>query len=195
MAGAPSGNNNAQKHGLYKKTPDAVVVVAADVSSVEMAVLARDLGGAALWIADELAARIANIEHKDQKLVSLYASVGQELHQVAAELEGESGIKPAPLGKLSDAGYEELMRESARALSLILSQCAAAYQHVFDAETALGYGLFRMGGVNPVLHSLAGSMRSAKRIMREMAANQSWRVNGADDKDDLTARLMRMLNG
>jgi len=170
MPGAPMGNDNAAGHGLYRAKPARHVRVLPGVGRAEMAEYARDLSAGALWIAEALAGSLdPMVEHKDRKLIGLYASVAQELAQVAAELEGATGIKPAPLGGLTEEGFERLMAQEAKALELILNQCISAWKHIQDREEIEKDGLLRRGEdgweTNPVLGYLAAAMRSAKRII------------------------------
>jgi hypothetical protein len=205
--GAPARNANAQGAGLYVSNPERRVRVAATVDTLDMAGFAADLGSGALWIAENLAAKLDELELVEgRKLIGLYASVGQELAQLAAELEGETGIKPAALGQLSEARYEALMAKETRALELILNQCIGAWMHIKDREEIEQNGLIRtyeytdddgelvkVNEVNPVLNYLAGHMRVAKRIMREMAANLAWKNRGVEREDDLTVRLLNVI--
>lgn len=202
MGGAPAKNNNAQGHGLYSSQPERRIRVAHDAELGQMATWAEDLASGALWIAEALAGQV-ELPIEANKLIGLYASVSQELNQVAAELEGESGIKPAALGQLPDDRYETLMLKQAKALELVLNQCIAAWQHIKDHEDINHDGLFirwldedevEHTDVNPVLNYLAGHMRIAKRIMREMAANRAWKVRGVEREDDLMARLLKAID-
>jgi hypothetical protein len=206
--GAPTRNINATGHGLYTVNPERRVRVAADLDVAEMATFANDLGSGALWIAETLASKLDDLGLMEgRKLIGLYASVGQELAQLAGELEGETGIKPASLGQLSDARYQGLMIKQGKALELILNQCIGAWQHIKDHEDITQDGLVRIVEqtsddgetvkiceINPVLDYLAGHMRVAKRIMREMAANLAWKNRGVEREDDLTVRLLKEIS-
>lgn len=201
--GAPAGNGNAVSHGLHSSHPARRVEVQPSVTFAEMATFADTLADASIDIADSLAARL-DVAHKDAKLVGLYAAVGQEMAQLAGELLGETGIKPAALGRLSEEQFAALMRKEAKALSLLLSQINTAWSRLKTVEELgvearpdvidLGRGLIRVDGtVNPVLDHLAAHIRAAKRIMRDMAANRAWEQRGALEEDDLAARLLRQL--
>lgn len=192
--GAPVRNSNAAKHGLYASQPTRRVTVPAMPSTSELAVYAQDLADGALWISEALEEYIEKhpVKAEVPRAVGLYASVAQELYQVAAELEGRSGIKAASLGRLSDERFEMLMKKEAKALALILSQCVSAWKRVQDEQEILRYGLVDSEGeLRPALNYLAGHMRSAKRIMREMAANLAWKDRGEQQDDDLSIRLMK----
>lgn len=210
MAGAPGRNDNAKGHGLYSARPQRHVQIQVTVGLPELATYAVELGAAALWVAETLAdAPAARNDIQVAKLVGLYASVAQELYQVTAELEGKTGIKPASLGELSDERYEALMGKQARALELILNQCISAWKHieateeyrqmalVREPDSVSHAGLFIDYGEglepNRALNYLAAHMRAAKRIMREMAANQVWKERGVDREDDLMLRLLKVI--
>lgn len=209
--GAVERNKNASSHGLYSQKPWLKVAVAPDAGLDVMAGYANDLASAALWIAESLA-EVDGLSLKDQKLIGLYATVAQELNQLAAELLGEVGIKPAPLGNLPDAQYEVLMEKHAQALSLQLSQCMSTWNYLKDREEirtevenadqttpVLGKpdGLVRetdgVKTVNTALEYLAAHLRGAKRMMREMAANFIWKHRGSQSEEDLSARLLKVI--
>lgn len=190
--GAPPGNQNAAGSGLYAKRPTVQITVAKDAQMGELAQNAQALADAALWIAEGLDK--AGIEDEQQKVLTLYASVGDELNHLAAELAGESGIKAAALGRLGDVAYETLMINKSRALSLILSQITTAWKRLKDREEIEGSGLVQGDGeLNPVLEYLAAAMRSAKRMMRDWAAAIAWRQGGGDKDSDLAERLMEII--
>lgn len=203
---APAGNDNASSTGLYAKHPTHNVVVPVDAPPSELATLARDLGDGALWIAERLAAEVEHITvdgGKAQKLIGLYAAVAHELQQLAAELEGVTGIKASPLGQLSAKRYVEINTKQTQALSLILSQCRTAWVRLQDRVTVLAAGeaeeeegrkraLVELdGSAFPVLNYLATHMRVAKRMMRDLASNRAWQKRGEDDDSDLTALVMK----
>lgn len=207
--GAPVRNTNAISHGLHSQSPALRVVVPTSAGLIELAEYAGSLGDAAQWIAGSLAEQLGPLD-TDVRLVGLYAAVAGEMAQVVGELLGETGIKPANLGRLDDAQFETLMRKEAAALSLILSQCRSAFQHIKEREE-IGGGASREvegGGqgllifdykkdewrANPVLSYLASHIRDAKRLMREMAANRAWQQRGIEAEDDLAARLVAEIN-
>ena len=192
--GAPRHNANAIGHGLWSKSPALRVTVPAAVGLIEMAEYASTLADAADWIARGLADHVP-VDGEDARLIGLYASVAAEMAQMVGELLGETGIKAANLGRLDDAQFAAMMHKEAAALGLLLSQCYSAWQHVRDQEELAGNkGLMVLSKngwrANPVLNYLAGSIRSAKRIMRDMAANRAWQQRGIEGQDDLAARLM-----
>jgi hypothetical protein len=209
-SGAPAGNKNAAKTGLYIANPSERVIIAPDAGLDVLAQGARDLADAALWIAESL--NSINLTLEDGKLVSLYAAVSQELNQLAGELAGEAGIKPASLGTLSDAQYELLMQKQAKALSLTLSQCMGTWKHIRDREEIrkdvensadqtpvlempAGLIITECGVpfLNPALDYLAAHMRAAKRMMRDMAANRAWRHHGDHPDEDLSERMLKAI--
>ena len=146
---APAGNDNASSTGLYAKHPTHNVVVPVDAPPSELATLARDLGDGALWIAERLAAEVEHITvdgGKAQKLIGLYAAVAHELQQLAAELEGVTGIKASPLGQLSAKRYVEINTKQTQALSLILSQCRTAWVRLQDRVTVLAQQVKEVNG-------------------------------------------------
>lgn len=211
MSGAPEGNKNAVSVGLHTKSPAVRVIVAPDVSIAGLSVYAVDLSDAARWVAEQLADELS-MDHRDAKLIGLYAAVAGEMAQIAGELQGETGIKPSPLGGLTDAQFDTMMDKQARALSLILSQCGSAWKHLQERqEIAAGIPqedrIRLIGGegvvvwdsdkkewrAHPVLTHLAGHMRAAKRLMRDLAANRAWNLRGANDNDDLAARVMKAI--
>lgn len=186
--GAPQANQNAQKGGLYARQPGDWVPVAVGVRPEGLAVFARDLGDASLWLAEALAA----IDTPDAaRAAGLYASVAQELWQVAGEMEGATGIKASPLGTLSDEAFGRMMEKQVSALSLILSQCRTAWRRLRERhEIGAEGGLFDGEKLNPILGYLAAHMRSAKRMMRDLAANRAWHERGQDAQEDLAARIL-----
>lgn len=196
--GAPKSNENASKWGLTSRNPLHKVVVRGTVTMPELAQYASDLAAAALWIAEEIDA-----EGAVPRMVGLYATVAAELEQVAAELAGRTGIKPAPLGEISDEAYERLRDQQAKALSLLLSQCTTAWKRLEGVVLVMGgtredgsrkAALVDMDGDPvPVLNYLAGFLRSAKRLLRDMAANIAWRERGETNVDDLAAAIIREL--
>jgi hypothetical protein len=205
---APDRNTNAISHGLHSKSPAVRVIVPHEVGLIELAAYANDMGDVAQWIASGLAEQLG-ATHPDVRLVGLYAAVAGEMAQVVGEFLGETGIKPSNLGRLDDAQFEQLMRKESAALSLILSQCKSAFQHLRDREELAGStdkGV--IGGAegllvwmetkgwraNPVLGYLASHIRDAKRLMREMAANRVWQQRGIEAEDDLAARLVAEIN-
>ncbi len=200
---APRDNTNATGHQLYSQTPLHRVVVPVNAAPGELATLAKDLGDAALWIAERLAMETTFVRTTDGYEASgLYAAVAHELHQVGAELEGETGIKASPLGKLDEAAYNRLMEQQTRALSLILSQCKSAWVALEARVQVLGekeggdeikrvlMPVEQNGKVLPVLKYLAGHMRKAMRIMRDLAANRAWQLGAHSEEADPAARIM-----
>jgi hypothetical protein len=200
-------NSNAVTHGLRSRNPALRVPVAANVGLVEMAGFASDLADAAQWVARELAEQL-DVMHSDARLIGLYAAVAGELAQTVGEFLGETGIKPASLGRLDDAAFEAMMAKEAEALALILSQTKSAFHHLRDQEELGGSrpDVFGSGSgllvhhpdkgwrTNPMLNYLAAYMRAAKRLMRDMAANQAWKQRGLEADDDLAGRLIAEIN-
>ena len=203
---APRRNDNATGHQLYSQSPFHQVIVSINAPISELASKARDLGDAALWIADRLALEM-NVTHSADvyEASALYAAVAHELHQVAAELEGETGIKAAPLGKLSPEAYDRLIEQQTRALNLILSQCTSAWVSLYARVEVYGEKeavntleeikrilapVGEAGRVLPVLKYMAGHMRKAMRAMRDLAANRAWQIGLNTEDDDPAARIM-----
>lgn len=204
---APTGNDNASSSGLYAKHPTHRVVVTIDAPPSELAALSRVLGDSALWIAERLAAEIEFVpveSPKAQKLIGLYASVAHELQQLGAELDGVTGIKPAPLGQLSVAQYMRVVEKQTQALALVLSQCETACQRLKDRvdvhaakeeEAGQRRVLVELDGSGyPVLNYLATHMRVAKRMMRDLASNRAWQKRDEDGEGDLTSLVMREID-
>lgn len=204
---APRHNDNATGHQLYSQTPLHRVSVPINAAPGELATLAKDLGDAALWIAERLALETTFVRATDGYEASgLYAAVAHELHQVGAELEGETGIKASPLGKLDEASYQRMMEQQTRALSLILSQCKSAWVALEARVQVLGekeggdeirrvlMPVEQNGKVLPVLKYLAGHMRKAMRIMRDLAANRAWQLGNTAEEADPAARIMAVIN-
>lgn len=207
---APRHNDNATGHQLYSKAPLHRVVVPADVTPGKLAEYARDLADASLWIAARLTVEQNVVPTTDvYKTIGLYAAVAHELHQVAAEIEGETGVKAAPLGKLDEHSYATLIQQQTRALTLTLSQLESAWvslqarvevlaeredvADVKDIKRALTPA--EQGGkVLPVLNYLAGHMRNAKRMLRDLAANRAWQMGMNTDDDDPAARIIAVIN-
>lgn len=196
--GAQAKNINAVGHGLHSLTPVRRVEVLPDVGFGGLAVFTNTLVDAALSIARELETRL-HVADDDAGLITLYAAVAGELTQLAGELQGETGIKPASLGTLTDSQYDAMMKKQAEALSLILSQCVSAWQYVQMHEELKGQsGLLVRGKfgelvANPVLARLAGHMRTAKRLIKDMAADIAWRERGSDDDRDLASAVMDVI--
>jgi len=119
--GAPGGNTNAGKDGLWSARPPVRIEVAAAVPLPQLAGLAETISGGALWIAEAL----ADVEHPQvdegevEQKIALYAAVAGEAAHLQAVLEGRTGVRPAPLGELTPQRYERLTRQSAGALSLM----------------------------------------------------------------------------
>ena len=204
---APRHNDNASGHQLYSKTPLHRVVVPADVEPGKLAEFAKDLGDASLWIAARLTVEQNVVASTDvHKTIGLYAAVAGELHQVAAEIEGETGIKAAALGKLDETSYARLIEQQTRALSLILSQLESAWVSLQARVEVLGEkedadNIKRVltpveqgGKVMPVLNYMAGHMRAAKRMLRDLAANRAWQIGLNSEEDDPAARIMAVIH-
>jgi len=191
-------NQNATKGGLWAARPRRTVYVPPDVGAAGLAEFAQDLGDAAIWLAEALAAAGDGAGdgagmHETARATGLYAAVAQELWQAAGELGGVSGIKPAPLGGLGEEAFETLMLKQEKALSLILSQCKTAWARL-KAVQEVGQGLIDgEGRIDPTLTYLAGHMRTAKRMMRDLAANRAWQERGRDGESDLTMRLLEAI--
>jgi len=201
-AGAPAKNANAAGHGLYSDRPRRHVAIPAQPLLPELALLAQDLADSALWIAEQLAVIEEQMDLQASRQIGLYASVAQELAQLTGELLGSDGIKPASLGQLGEEQFDHLMRKQVKALELIINQCAGATLYIRDREEILGTGgglvmhyEEEFNAINPSLTYLAGHMRSAKRIIREMAANLAWKMRGTDDNDDLSTRIFKQIEG
>lgn len=206
--GAPSGNTNAASHKLYSQTPTRYVIISSAVSLAELANFASDLADGALWIAETLAEMPETAAGADQT-IALYAAVAAELHQVAAEIEGKTGIKGSALGELSNERFDLLLEKQAKAMELILNQIITAYKRLQDGEFIRAAaiqnpadGAIMPSGLlvkddkdwvlNPILKYMAGQMRSAKRIMREFAANLQWKAGGNQDSD-LVSKIMKAI--
>ena len=127
--GAPTGNTNAASHKLYSQTPTRHVRVSSAVTLAELAGFAVDLADGALWIAESLAEMPETASGAGQT-IALYAAVAAELHQVAAEIEGRTGIKGSPLGELSNERFDLLLHKQAQAMELILNQIITAYKQI-----------------------------------------------------------------
>lgn len=162
--GAPAGNRNAGRHGLYSERPSVLVPVGADASLDDLAVLVEMMEGAALWIAEELdAVEDPTVEVGDlDVLVALYAAVAGECAHLQAEIEGR-GLKAAALGELETEQYERLLGKSARALELLLSRAASAKARLEGSGMLVATKYDNVRGVNPVLKYLASIFRKAQR--------------------------------
>lgn len=191
MPGAPTKNVNAVTSGLYTRTPSRRVSLKGAMSAGTLAPYVQDLGDASLWIAETLATKAETGE--GQQLASLYATVAHEMFQLQAEMQGVTGIKPASLGRLSEDGFNALIMKQRAALELVLSQITTAVQRVRDVESIEGTGVILDEVVNPVLRYLAGHIRMAKRMMRDMAANWAWQQAAEREDDGLTARLLQAI--
>jgi len=205
---------NAVSSGLYSKSPSQRVKLPALVSVASLAPYAGTMADAAIWIAEGLA---SIRDDRARILVGLYASVAHELYQLQGELAGATGVKPSPLGQLDRDAYEAMMANQARAVELVLSQVASAMKRLRDVEEIEGEGLWQgdqkkaahdadqedklllwltfgeEGAPNPVLEYLAGHMRAAKRMLRDMAANKAWEQAREAQTNDLAARLLNAI--
>lgn len=211
---AQRSNRNAIAVGMYSKNPTRRLVELAaapgEVSIVRLAEWSRDLGDAALTIAEALASELASRHDTSENLrrqVVLYAEVGHEMHQLSGEIAGVTGIRAAGLGTLGDVEYQELIISQGRALELVLSQCqtAAAYVRArvefveVDGLTVArfsdkpGEGL--TARVLATLEYLAGHIRAAKRMMRQFAANRAWKEVGSGAVVNLTDKMNKVIEG
>lgn len=181
-AGAPQGNRNAARHGLYATRPPVQVEVGADVALPDLGGLADMVGGAALWVAEELQMIDDDTVEVDTlaTLVALYAQVAAECADTQARLAGRSGLRPAPLGELKPHQYDNLLRKSARALSLMLSQAASAKERLEYNGLLVAGKLDRTREINPTLKYLAGIMR---KINRQLARHAEYVVWANQDKE------------
>jgi hypothetical protein len=187
--GARRRNTNAAAHNLYSQQPPARIAVAPTSDAGALAEFAVPLADAASWLAEALARGIGNQpEHPAQAQITLYAGVAAELYQLGGELRGGTGIKPAPLGTLSDDHYHVLQRDLSRQLSLVLSQITSAIRYLRAVEETSESGLVETQ--TRLLTYLASHMRTAKRMIREMAGNVAWRERGTQDDSDIAARLL-----
>ena len=206
---APTGNRNASSHHLYSTNPTWKVQVAGEINPTALAAFARGLGDAGLWIAERLTAELdartrqsLTTAVETYQMIGLYAAVAHECHQVAAELEGETRIKAAPLGKLDEQRADELLEKQMKALSLILSQCKSAWVRLQDKVQVEGERdgqevkraiLDYDGKPDTVLKYLAGHMRSAKRMLRDLAANRAWSHAAKTEEGDATTRILEAI--
>lgn len=205
-------NVNAGSHGLYSKHPSMQVTLPGgremrwlkpdEVAIATLTPLAGDMADAAAWIAEELSdpAKMAALDGKGQvdaaKLAGLYAKVASELYQLAGELGGETGIKAANLGTLTEASWDGMMRNLLRMLALILSQIKTATSKLKTGEELFKGegGLILAGDLNPVLAYLANHMRNAKRMLEEMAADVAWRRKKENGVTSFNERWLRDQN-
>lgn len=180
--GAPQGNRNAARHGLYSSKPPVQVEVAMDVALPELGELAAIVSGAALWVAEELQMIDDPTVDVDEvaPLVALYAQVAAECSDTQARLAGRSGLRTAPLGDLQPHQYDQLRRKSARALSLMLSQAASAKERLEINELLVAGRRDREREINPTLKYLAGIMRKINRQLVRHAEYIVWGIEGED---------------
>jgi hypothetical protein len=94
------------------------------------------------------------------------------------------------LGALSEAAWDDLIRNQIRALNLILSQIITAVMGIKTRETMKEGGIVKNGDLNPVLAYLANHMRSAKRMIEEMAANVAWRRQTSSETTDFSDKFL-----
>lgn len=197
---AKRGNKNAIGGGLWSAHPAVrlpkLAMMPETVTLGQMAEWAAALGDSALTISEDLRDAVkasqAPVDDDAATLIVLYAEVGHEMHQLAAEVAGEAGIKPAALGNLGRGAMEVLIKNQARGLELVLGQCMSATATI-EAWKALGgpgEGVLKNGAINPVLRYLAGYIRAAKRMLRQFAANRIWQTANEGGHGDLIARVM-----
>jgi len=175
--GAPGGNTNAGKDGLWSARPPVRIEVAAAVPLPQLAGLAETISGGALWIAEAL----ADVEHPQvdegevEQKIALYAAVAGEAAHLQAVLEGRTGVRPAPLGELTPQRYERLTRQSAGALSLMLSQVASAKARLEVNGLLVAGPRDNERLLNRSLNYLAGTMRKTLRQVERHAGYVAWR--------------------
>lgn len=204
--GAPALNQNAARSGLYTSQPARTVRVPENAGPGDLAQYAQALADLAFWIAEALADAEVEAQDEAARLSGLYAAVANELWQEAAVMAGETGIRPAALGRLGDEAYQALQARTRAALSLVLSQCHTAARQIQvveeiraasapDVAGRMRGALVQDGEINPVLRYLASQMRTAKRMLRDMAANAAWQSRGTNEDSDLATRIMDVLRG
>ena len=199
--GAPARNQNAGGSGLYSSAPTVRVALPQVLSAGVLAPLARDMADHAMWLAERLAEAPGD-EQAASQAAALYAKVAHELYQLGGELLGGTGIKAAPLGKLKPDVFQDMLLNEQRAMELVLSQLATAMKRLQDRETIQGDGVVMNLGseddpdwqVNPVLSSMAGHMRAAGRMLRDLAANLAWRQISEGQRQGAAERLVELIN-
>lgn len=194
-------NQNAARSGLYSNRPAVraidLLLKPEATDLLRMAELSRDLADAALTIAQGLgqAAEEGALDPESVSVVVLYAEVATELSEMEAVLAGATGIKPAALGRLTDEGYERLLRAQVGALELAFSQVISATKHLLTRQEVGGEGLvvgvkrdasgaiMRAGELDPILTSLANKLRAVKRMMKRLAGIIQWRQARSEGGD------------
>jgi len=202
--GAPAGNKNAVRSGLWSEQPPVAVPVPHDAGIPDLVVLVEGTGGAALWIAETLNALDvdADLESFDEQvmkgeldqMVALYAAVAGEAADLAGQLQGRTGISVAPLGELKPEQYDHLLRTSGRALSLLLSRAASAKERLERDGLAVAGRLDNAPELNPTLRYLASIFRKALRQAGRHAQYVVWaqRAASGDGMGVDPARILMM---
>lgn len=205
--GAPEGNRNALRNGLWSEQPPVAVAVPHDAGVGEMVAYVEGVGGASLWIAETLHSldvvedetELVSFEEQAlqgelDQMVALYAAVAGEAADLAGMLQGRTGITAAPLGELKPAQYDHLRRTSARALSLLLSRAASAKERLERDGLAVAGKLDNTPELNPTLRYLASIFRKALRQARRHAQYAVWaqRAAGGDGMGADPARILMM---
>lgn len=180
--GAPAGNRNAQRHGMYSRRPTVNVPVPVDATLDDMEAFVGSMAGGALWIAQEmdwLADDVVDVYEREQ-MVALYAAVAGEAYDLRATLEGRAGLRSSPLGRLRADQYDALLRGSAASLELLLSQVASAKQRLEVDGLLVAGKRDNERAMNPTLRYLASTLRKAMRQAWRHAEYIAW---GQDDQD------------
>jgi len=184
--GAPAGNTNAQRHGLYSQNPDLRVTVSADTGLDVLEDYVGLVAGSALWVAQALTEVDEPLVdgYALESLSMLYAAVAGEAYDMRAGLQGRTGLRASPLGRLTERQYDELLRGSAASLELLLSQVASAKTRL--EVNGLLVASRKIDGereLNPTLGYLAGGFRKVLRQLWRHAEYVHW---AARDDDEAT---------
>lgn len=204
--GAPEGNRNALRTGLWSEQPPVAVTVPPDAGVGEMVAYVEGVGGASLWIAETLhtldvedeaelvSFEVQALQGELDQLVALYAAVAGEAADLAGMLRWRPGITAAPLGELKPDQYDYLRRTSARALSLLLSRAASAKERLERDGLAVAGKLDNTPELNPVLRYLASIFRKALRQAGRHAQYAVWaqRAASGDGMEADPARILMM---
>lgn len=194
--GAPPGNRNAARSGLWATRPDVRVSIPPNVSMGALAEHALSVGEGASMIAEQLTAIAAaldegrleaeilgealfTVEELDQMIV-LYAKVAGEADEFAGELMGRQGVRVASLGTMESGEYGRMVARSARYLSLMMSRAASAVSRMQTSGVVVASRERDRGrALSPTLGELAKVFRTILRQMKTHAGFLAWQAGDA----------------
>lgn len=194
--GAPPGNRNAARTGLYAQKPDVRVHIPANVGMGTLADHAQSVAEGAAMIAEQLTTlgtaadegtleaeilgtALFSVEELDE-LVVLYAKVAGEADNLAGVLLGRQGVPVQSLGTLGPEEYQRMVARSARYLSLMMSRAASAVTRLQASGVVVASRKQDRGReLAPTLSELAKVFRTILRQMKTHAGYLAWQAGDA----------------